>query len=152
MGDDTKARADAALERAVKEGLLQDPRPFLRPVLRYLRERSPERFQAAFRHFDEVLVPAVASGEDPVRHWADYGRLLAAGLGPGRATRIDAAGRATPADAAAIDDDALHLYLPDSADTPALVIHSPGNPSAAQEAAVELLILGRTTASRYGAT
>lgn len=149
MGEESKSKAEAALDRAVQQGRMRDPRPFFRPALRYLRDRAPDDFAAAIRHFEDVLVPGVAAGDDPASGWVDYGRLLARGLGPGRMSRISPDGRATPADENGVPGDSLLLFVPDSADIPALLVHAPGTASAAQEATLELLIMGRTTASKY---
>lgn len=149
MVDDPKARADAALDAAVWDGRLADPRPFYRPALKYLREREPAGFREALRHFEEVLVPAVAAGADPAQEWRRYGQLLAEQMGAGRTVAVEPSGRARQAAEGGAAADSLVLHLPDAADAPPLVLSYPVDPSPAQGATFELLVLGRQTASMY---
>jgi hypothetical protein len=148
MSDESKARADARLEAALGGTGRRDPRPSYRLALRYLKDRDPDGFHRARRYFEEELVPEVAGGADPLQAWTEYGRRLAEGLGPGRTMDLDATGRARrledPGDAAG-----LVLYVPDDEQAPVLVLQCPSEPSKAQNAALELLVDGRQTASAY---
>ncbi len=146
---DLKARADARLETALQDVDRQDPRPLYRPALKYLRNRKPDAFAEALRHFEDELIPAVAGEADPLAEWLAYGRRLARALGDGRLLEIDSTGRARP-----VTDveqaRGLVLHVPDDAAAPALALHHPKNPSTAQQATFELLVEGRQTASAYG--
>lgn len=149
MTDDPKARADARLEAALDGATQRDPRPYYRHVLRYLKERDPEAFQRSYRYFESELVPRVAGEADPLDAWLEYGRTLARELGEGRTVELDSSGRArTVHDLGKAQG--LVLHIPDAPDAPVLVIRCPGDPSAAQTAAHELLVEGRQAASAYG--
>jgi hypothetical protein len=149
MHADLKSRADARLEEALERApSLRDPRPFYRPVLKYLRERAPDSFAAALGHYDEVLVPAVAGGADPLACWLEYGRLLGRAMGPGQLVAVDGTGRAREVEDVAATE-GLVLYLPDAGDAPALVMRCPRSGTPHQEAAFELLAEGRVIASAY---
>jgi hypothetical protein len=146
---DLRSRADAAMDAALAETAgVRDPRPYYRPVLKHLRDRDPSAFARAISHFESVLVPALARGDDPLGGWLEYGLLLAAELGTGRLVEVDATGRAQPIDNAG-DARGLVLHIPDAVDAPVLVLRHPAAGSAAQDATVELLAAGRVTASAY---
>lgn len=172
MSDDPKTRADARLEAALATAPIRDPRPFLRPILKHLRERDPAGFERALGHYESTLIPAVAAGADPLPEWLRYGRLLASLAGVGRLVAIDGTGRAGTVDAAAAEKagsdaatarkggsdaaaadlaavEGLLIYLPDAAETPAVVLRCPRDATPAQDASIELLVLGRVTASAY---
>lgn len=148
---DPKTRADARLETALQGADQRDPRPLYRPALRYLRDQRPDAFEDALRYFEDELIPAVAGDAEPLATWLEYGRRLARALGAGRLVELDSTGRARP-----ITDPAeargLVLHLPDDDAAPALALRSPKTPSPAQQAAYELLVEGRQTASAYAET
>jgi hypothetical protein len=149
MTDDLKSRADARLASALAApGAPVDPRPLFRPVLRHLRERDPAAFDRALAHFEGTLVPAVAGGADPLRAWLNYGLLLASALGAGRTVEVDPTGRARSLEEGT--GGGLVLHVPEADDAPVLVLHQPTDASPAQVATVELLVVGRVTASAYG--
>lgn len=146
--DDLRARADARLDSALRQQPVRDPRPFLRAALKHLRQRDRDAFDRAIRYFEDELIPAVAADADPLDRWLEYGRLLARLSGPGRTVEVDPTGRAM----AARDEpgtDNLVLHLPDAAAAPAVVLRCPRETTPAQNASIELLILGRQTASAY---
>lgn len=145
---DAKTRADARLETALRDADQKDPRPYYRAALRALKQSDPDSFQEALRYFEEELTPAVAGEADPLDAWAEYGQLLARLMGPGRTVELDSRGRARPTSEPARAR-GLVLHLPDEARTPATVLRFPGDPSPAQQAAYELLVEGRQTASAY---
>ena len=148
MSDDLRARADARLEAALAESPWRDPRPYLRHALKQLKERDPAAFERALAHFDATLIPAVAAEADPMAEWLEYGRLLGSLAGTGRVVAIDGSGRAaTPESTPAADS--LLLHLPDAPEAPAVVLRCPRDATPAQEASMELLVLGRVTASAY---
>lgn len=146
---DPKNRADARLDAALQDADQQDPREHYRRALRALKQVNPDGFQAALRYFEEELIPAVAGEADPLEAWADYGKMLARTLGAGRTVELDDTGRAGPVDDVRAAP-GLVLHLPDDAARPAMVLRCPRTPTAAQQAAVELLVEGRQTASAYG--
>lgn len=148
MPDDQRRRADERLESVLPTAGLRDPRPFYRPVLKYLREHDPAAFTRALDHFESALVPTLADGADPLQGWLEYGLLLAEAVAPGRTLEVDATGRARPAGDPA-SWTGLVLYLPDDPDAPALLLRCPAPGSPAQDATVELLVAGRVTASAY---
>lgn len=145
---DPSARADARLEAALQDADHADPRPLYRPALRYLRDRNPDAFQDALRYYEGELIPAVAGEADPLAAWLDYGRRLARALGTGRLVELDSTGRARPVGDPE-DARGLVLHLPDDGSAPALALRRPRDPSKAQQAAFELLVQGRQTASAY---
>lgn len=137
-----RERADARLEQALRDSGARDPREFYRERLRELKGRSPEAYQEALRHFDDVLVPSVAAGEaEPLTAWTDYGRRLAELSAPGRTVTIDPTGRAEPFHSPA-PSDALVLHLPEGGGR-ALLVGLPRTPSEAQRATYEWLVGGR---------
>ncbi|MFW6206564.1 MAG: hypothetical protein ACOC5J_01370 [Gemmatimonadota bacterium] len=146
---DPRTRADARLEAALQDADLADPRPRYREALRHLRDRDPDTFDEAIRYFENELIPAVAGEADPLAAWLEYGRRLARALGDGRLMELDATGRARPVTDPA-EARGLVLHLPDDTGTPALALRHPKELSKAQQAAVELLVEGRQTASAYG--
>ena len=152
MSDDLRARADARLEAALAAAPWRDPRPYLRRLLKHLKERDLAAFERALAYFDSTLVPAVAGEADPLAEWLEYGRVLCSLAGAGRIVAIDGSGRAAEAEAEAEGDalpGGLLLYLPDDPEAPAAVLRCPRDATPAQEASVELLVLGRVTATAY---
>jgi hypothetical protein len=142
MDEQLRSRADARLDSALVARGLADPRETYRGRLRALREASPELFATALRHYEEVVLPDLAEGEDPVGAWIEYGRYLADLVSPGRAVAIDALGRAdawAPAGAGPL----LVLHLPDDRTGAAQALVAPLEPTPAQRAAHDLLVLGR---------
>lgn len=141
MDEATRARAEARYEEALGRGGLRDPREQFRDWMHTLRERDADAFGHALRYFDEVLVERVADpSSDPVAEWIEYGRRLAEQLQPGRLTVIDETGRAhdyTPPPAPG----ALVLHLPEDARSPASILSLPRDPSPAQRATCDLLVL-----------
>lgn len=148
MSHDLKPRADEHLDAALAGALVQDPRPFYRVVLKHLRDRTPEAFDRASAYYASELVPAVASGADPLAAWLEYGQRLARELGSGRTVVVDETGRSAETSDPA-GDAGLVLFLPDDAGAPALALRCPAVPSPAQRATLELLVEGRLTASAY---
>ena len=147
MTDDIRERAMARLERALAGAGIEDPRPYYRARLRGLRERDPAALAESVRYHEEVLLPRVADeGSDPVAEWLEYGRRLAELGEPGRLVDVDERGRARPYDGRARPRDHLILHLPDDPRVPAFVLGMPRDPSPAQRAPFELLVLGKLDA------
>lgn len=149
--DDLKTRAEARLDAALTDADQQDPRDHYRGALRTLKQHDPEGFEAALRYFEEDLIPAVAGEADAIDAWLDYGLMLARTLGEGRTVELDGTGRAQPVRDVKVAS-GLVLHLPDDPATPALVLRCPRTPTRPQQAALELLVHGRQTASAYGET
>ncbi|HSM35325.1 MAG TPA: hypothetical protein VK837_02925 [Longimicrobiales bacterium] len=136
---DAGPAADAALQQALEEHGVADPRGVLRDRLRALRGTA--HFERAVAHYRDVLVPGVADGTlDPLEAWLEYARLVA-GCVPGREVAIDADGR-DGADASAAAS--LLLHIPEERGAPVTPLRAPAAPSAAQSATVALLVEGRT--------
>jgi len=134
----------ARLEEALAAAGVEDPRPFYRARLRDLRERDPAALTESVRYYEEVVLPRVADeASDPLAEWLAYGRRLAEMSEPGRLVEIDHEGRARPYDGRATPRDRLILHLPDDPRIPAFVLRMPRDPSPAQRATFELLVLGK---------
>jgi hypothetical protein len=152
MEPEQKIEADRRLEAALESSGVRDPRPYFRPVLKYLRDEDPAAFGRALQYHEGVLIPAVAGGADPLGAWLEYGLRLAGAMGTGRTVEVDATGRARTLETAVPDVAAasgLVLHLPEDGAAPALVLRYPGASAPAQDATVELLVAGRLSASAY---
>jgi hypothetical protein len=146
MDASTRQAADLRLEEALRATGGQDPRELHRTTLRGLKQANPEGYAQAVRHYEEVVVPSIASGQaDPLPAWRDYGRLLAELTSRGRTVEIDESGRARPY-SPDIPLDRLVLHLPDG-EARAILVSLPPRPSPAQQASWELLVQGRLRAS-----
>lgn len=147
MSDDLRARADARLDAALATSAVRDPRPYLRPALKHLKERDAGAFARALEHYETTLVPAVAADADPLAAWLEYGAVVASLVGDGRVVMVDGTGRARAAEApgSGASGDALLLHLPDAAEAPAVVLRCPRQATAAQEATIDLLVIGRVS-------
>ena len=147
MSADLRARADVRLDAALETSPIRDPRPYFRRVLKFLKERDPAAFERAIAHYESTLIPAVAGEGDPLAEWLEYGMVLARLVGEGRVVAIDGTGRAAPAEvapgAATDGGGALLLYLPGDPEKPPVVLRCPRDATPAQEASIELLVLGR---------
>lgn len=144
MTEDQKSSADQALEAALKATGASDPRSDHRQTIRGLRDANPEAYQAAVSYYQDVLVPSIASGEaDPLKAWRDFGGRLAELTASGRTVEIDGTGRARPC----TDDpplDSLVVHLPEGrGSTRAILVSRPIQPTPAQEASYQLLVLGK---------
>lgn len=143
MDEGVKAEADRLFQEAIEASGARDPRDFYRRALRELKEVNPEGYGRAVSHFQEVLVPSIASGdEEPLGAWREYGRLLAELAGPGRAVGIDETGRAQPY-SPDCPLEHLVLHIPEERGKRAILVSLPPNPSAAQRATFDLLVRGK---------
>lgn len=137
-----RKEADRRFEEALKHSEAQDPRDLCREVLRELKRTNPQGYDRAVGHFQDVLVPAIASGRaEPLQAWREYGRLLAEAVADGRTVAIDGTGRAHPYQPDA-PMDWLVLHLPEAKTARVRAVSLPANPSQAQKAAYELLVKG----------
>jgi hypothetical protein len=142
MTDDTAARADLHLERALETTGARDPREFYRDRLRELKQSDPDGYRVAVTYYTDTLLPEVASGEgDPLAAWTEYGRRLAQALAPGRTMSVDGSGRAHPYEQPAADR--LVLHLPDDGGRRALLVGLPPVLTDAQRATYDVLVGGK---------
>lgn len=137
MDDTAKRRVDELTERAISEGPFEDFRNAYRTRLRWLKENQARAFPEALAHYNEILVPNIAGGNEPLREWLDYGRRLGQLSGVGKAVSIDETGKSRP-----LSDDVrgLILYLPEDTAVPALPLAIPRDMSDAQRATFDLLV------------
>jgi hypothetical protein len=146
MPEQVKERAEARLLEAFAHQGIEDNRPVYRQWLRGLRDRNPDAFERALRHYEEGVVPALAGGGDPIEAWIGYGVWLAELEGPARLVEIDERGRARDAQAASADG--LVLILPEDERAPVLPARLPATPSPAQRATYDLLVAGLLESTR----
>ena len=143
MASNEGERAQQLLEAALGEAGVTDPREGCRERLRELKEREGTAYQEAVRHFEEILVPAIASGsEDPLAAWREYALQLAKLTAPGRTVTIDASGLAGPyrPDSPA---DHLVLHVPTDQGGRPIPVALPSVPTEAQSATFDWLVVGR---------
>jgi hypothetical protein len=136
------AGTDPAAERyraALAQHGIRDVQPAYRAILRRLKATDIRLYEEAVQRYDAEVRPAVEEGsEDPLLIWIRYGSWLANHVAPGHLIAIDASGRAgRPADAPTLG--LLLLHLPDGKGERAVTVAGPVEPSAAQDAAQELL-------------
>ena len=139
MTADIKALADRNLTAAAARLRLADPRPAFRERLRFLKDERPDAFATALRHYEEKVLPELASEGDAIAAWVRYGEAIAAFTAAGRLITVDAQGRAMKF-ATPVPEAALILHVPDDTAAPVLVAASPSEPSAAQQATLDLLV------------
>ncbi len=143
MSADAQRIADERLTRALAESGAPDPRGGCRDQLRRLRRRSPERYEEGVAYYRNRLVPSIAGEEaDPLAAWRDYALFIAELASPGRAVAVDEEGRSRPFAAPGKPADMV-LHLPDRNRAAAVLIALPPEPSAAQRATRDWLVLGR---------
>lgn len=137
MDDTAKRRTDERTDEAIRNAPCDDFRDSYRERLRWLKDSQPQAFSRALSHYNEILVPNIAAGADPLLEWLRYGRLLGDLSGTGKTSRIDETGRAHAWDESA---GGLVLHLPDDTNVPALALAVPKLPSDAQVATMRLLL------------
>lgn len=137
MESHLRSRAEARLIEAAAGLRLGDPRPPCRERLRRLRESHPDEFRRAIEHYENTALPAIATG-DALAAWVDYAAFLAAMSDEGQLTVVDGTGRARPY-APPPQPGALILHIPDEPAGEVLVVARPEQPTAAQEATLDLL-------------
>lgn len=143
MNKGPQDRADAALAQALEERGVRDPRDACRALLRKLKARDRSAYERAVAHYEETLVPSVASGEaDPLEAWLAYAGHLAGLIAPGRTVEIDEAGLARDC-TARLPPGRLVLHLADGGEPPALVVALPATLTPAQQATYDLLVAAR---------
>jgi len=138
-----QAEADRLLEEALEMTGARDPREPFREFLRELKDRNPSEYEAAVSEYREEVLRGIAeSGADPLVRWLEFGCATVQRLNPGRAIVIDGSGRATPYTSPPSWKD-LILHIPDDRKSRALLVGSPPEPTAAQNATIQLLVLGK---------
>jgi hypothetical protein len=143
MAEDPKDEADRLFQEALEAAGARDPREFYRKALRDLRDVDAEAYRKAVAHYEEVLIPAIASGEsDPLLAWREYGRQIAEATASGRTMAIDESGRAEPY-SSQTPLERLVLHLPDQKKARAILVSLPPTLSTAQRATFELLVRGK---------
>jgi hypothetical protein len=136
MDDTAKLRADELTEKAIASGAYEDFREGYRARLRWLKDNRPDVFADALHHYNNVLVPNIANGSEPIREWVEYGRLLGELSGRGKSVQIDETGFAQPLN----ELSGLLLHLPEDTAVPALALAVPRQLSDAQKATIQLLV------------
>jgi hypothetical protein len=143
MASSEQDRAREALEHALDRDGATDPRGLCRERLRDLKEGNRGAYEEAVRHYEEIVVPGIASGAlDALDAWTEYARRLAELIAPGRTAAIDESGRALPYEPGSWREK-LVLHLPHAGSGRALLVALPREPSEAQRATCEWLVLGR---------
>ena len=140
--EDRRMEAEARLAEALKRGEVQDPRGYLRERMRELKRSKPDAYEEAAGYYGDTLVPSIASGEaDPILAWREFAKRIAELTAAGETVVIGPTGEAAPY-SEETPKDRLVLHLPESRSWKALVVSMPAEPSPAQRATHELLVLG----------
>jgi len=135
--------ADRRLDEALSKTGARDPREPYRALLRELKEKSVSEYEAAVAEYRESVLGEIAEkGVDPLVRWLEFGCGTVQRLNPGRTVVIDGTGRSTPYTPPPGWED-LILHLPDDRKSRAILVGSPPQPTPAQNAVVELLVLGK---------
>lgn len=143
MTADPQQTADARFLEALAASGARDPRDYYRDRLRELRRIDPEGYERGVAYYQNTLVPSIAGGDaDPLEAWRDYGLLLARLTAPGRPVAVDATGRARPFEPPGDAADML-LHLPDRSRERPILVALPSDPTPAQMATHQWLVLGR---------
>ena len=152
MTTDLRPAADARFATALAETGARDPRDYYRARLGELKRSNPEGYADLVAYFETTLIPCIARREaDPLAAWLAFGIRLAEAAAPGRPVAVDRSGRSAPfAPPGRLED--MFLHLPEDRRTRALLVGLPPEPSDAQMATYDWLVLGRrvlpNTASR----
>ena len=148
MATDIQEDADARFAAALAESGGRDPRDYYRDRLAELKRSSPEGYAEMVAHYKEVLIPSIVEEEtEPIAAWLAFGVRLAEATAPGRTVAVDRRGRSFPFSPPGQPADML-LHLPENRRTRAFLVGLPPEPSGAQMATYEWLVLGRRAAGR----
>ena len=143
MSEDRTAEADRRLQEVLESSGARDPREFYRNRLREIKSTDASAYSAAVAYYKDRLIPEIAAGSvDPLIAWAEYGRMLAESLAPGRTVSIDTTGCAHSYESPA-SPDRLVLHLPRNQGVRALLVSLPATLSPAQRATYDVLISGK---------
>lgn len=143
MNSELRARAEARLADAAAALDLADPRTPFRERLKQLREGHPAAFDRAVSHYERTVLPLLA-GDDPLGAWLEYGQFLGQLTSDGRLTAVDRAGAAAQF-RPPLPAGTLVLFLPEDTSVAPLVTAAPREPSAAQQATLDLLVHRKLT-------
>lgn len=145
MDEELKQKADERFELALEESGARDPRDHYRQQLRELKASDPEAYEEGVRHYEEELLPDVASGDaDPVAAWERFGLRIAELTAEGRTVEIDRTGRSHAYDPPS-EQERMVLHLPHDQKEKALLVSLPPEPSTAQRATYDLMVRGKQT-------
>lgn len=143
MTTDLHTQADARFAAALAATGARDPRDYYRARLRELRQSNPQGYADAVAYYQRTLVPSIAEqSADPLAAWREFGLLLARLTAPGRPVAVDPTGRSRPFEPPGEPRDMI-LHLPDAGNARALLVGLPPDPSTAQTATHNWLVLGR---------
>jgi hypothetical protein len=150
MDEELHKTADERFERALASSGARDPREYYRERLRSLKQADAAAYERAVQYYRETLVPSVASEDgDPLTAWQEYGRFIAELTARGRTVEVDRTGKAHPYHPPT-PGDRLVLHIPEGRTTRAMLVGLPAEPSAAQMATYDLLVLGKQTLREGG--
>jgi hypothetical protein len=139
MSADSRRKADERLAAALAEVGAADMRDDFRERLRALKRDNAAEFRRVTEHYEHVVLPDLLAASDPLRVWVDFGVMLGGTTGPGTVARIDATGRSAAWTGACLAGELL-LWLPEDRQADALPLLVPAEPSAAQDATLDLLV------------
>ena len=143
MSEEATAEADRRLEEALDSSGARDPREFYRDRLRELKSADAGAYSVAVAYYRDRLIPDVASGSvEPLVAWAEYGRMLAESVAPGRTVSIDPTGLAHSYESPA-PPDRLVLHVPQDQGARALLVSLPPELTPPQRATYDVLVSGK---------
>ena len=143
MSEYDAAEAARRLQAVLESSGARDPREFYRDRLRELKSADASAYSEAVAYYQDRLIPEIAAGSvDPLLAWAEYGRMLAESLAPGRTVSIDTSGYAHPYESPA-PPDRIVLHLPKNQGVRALLVSLPPKLSPAQRATYNVLVSGK---------
>jgi hypothetical protein len=140
MSAESRRQADDRLAAALADAGAADRRDEYRERLRELKRVDAAAFRRMTDHYQQVVLPDLLDAPDPLRAWVEFGITLAGTASPGRVAVIDPTGRSATW-SGEYTAGALLLYLPDDRESDALPLLVPVEPSAAQRATLDLLVL-----------
>ncbi len=143
MTTDSQQKADTRFAEALAASGARDPRDYYRKQLKKLKRSNPEGYAEAVAYYQNKLVTSIAERDaDPIQAWQSYGLLIAGLTSSGRPVAIDHTGRSRPfAPPGEVED--MILHVPDTKNARPLLVGLPPNPSSAQMATYNWLVLGR---------
>ncbi|MGD8278371.1 MAG: hypothetical protein PVH00_10115 [Gemmatimonadota bacterium] len=139
MSKDSRRQADERLGAALAGAAAADRRDDFRDRLRRLKRDNAPEFRRMTEHYEQVVLPDLLASPDPLRVWIEFGVTLGGTAGPGRVAAIDDTGRSGSWTGEYVAGQLL-LWLPDDRQADALPLMVPVEPSAAQEATLDLLV------------
>lgn len=146
MNADLKKAADQRFAEALAKAGARDPRDYYRERLRELKGANPDGYASAVGYYTDTLLPSIAEGKaEPLAAWREFGLLIARLTTPGRTMAVDPGGRARPYEPPGESGDMV-LHLSEGRGVRGgrvLLVGLPPEPSAAQTAAYDWLVVGR---------